>query len=564
MAILDQPEDLTSQKQKSTYTHQFRWDSSVPQQVFIKGSFDQWQSPLELFKEQSGKFGRSIELEYGSRVLYKYVVDGNWRHNPNEPTETDLHGNINNLLEVPPYVSPSPSPEPSNEEEEEDLPADSEPVAPQTTSPSPDEPVQSQSSGSLPGSLPNTAVSPTPFPHPPSPSSSSSRSARTPVRSNHLLKQRAQSTISPPKTRHRHTSLHSSLLLGPTKSSPAQASVSTVVSAMAGVAATAIPAAIYAVTGKDLIAGSSKITVVEQQKSTVTKSTEFGVPELQSDAVTKEQKSNAIDEGQNLDTLVEETSDTIVGQEQQDVLLNDPKKNTEGETANTHISLPPSELKSIPQKLKPIPEPNEQTVGQEQAEVLLTDPKKNAESQPVNTHLALPPAEPELVTQKLEPIPKPTKHEPTPQPNKEVGVEPIAEEVVTQPIAEPATQSSTEPTANHPQSEVATYPLPPLQQQPEVSSTPETHQTNTKGRYGNLSLSPNKCSSNSPKNGGWRASVGSFGRRPSGVEDRAVSEASPAIVPMETPERKRKTSLFHKIKVALSPGHRKSPSTDQH
>jgi hypothetical protein len=26
-------------------------------------------------------------------------VDGTWRHNPNEPTETDSNGNVNNILE---------------------------------------------------------------------------------------------------------------------------------------------------------------------------------------------------------------------------------------------------------------------------------------------------------------------------------------------------------------------------------------------------------------------------------------------------------------------------------
>jgi len=27
------------------------------------------------------------------------VVDGTWRHNPNEPTETDPNGNVNNVLQ---------------------------------------------------------------------------------------------------------------------------------------------------------------------------------------------------------------------------------------------------------------------------------------------------------------------------------------------------------------------------------------------------------------------------------------------------------------------------------
>ncbi|CAH7684598.1 expressed protein [Phakopsora pachyrhizi] len=74
-------------------------DSSVPEQVQLKGSFDNWKNPLELKKEKSGKFGAQVELEFGSRILYKYVVDGDWRHNPNEPTESDADGNINNVLQ---------------------------------------------------------------------------------------------------------------------------------------------------------------------------------------------------------------------------------------------------------------------------------------------------------------------------------------------------------------------------------------------------------------------------------------------------------------------------------
>ncbi|PLW35304.1 hypothetical protein PCANC_16443, partial [Puccinia coronata f. sp. avenae] len=53
------------------YLHHFRWESSVPDRVSIKGSFDQWQSPLELEKHPSGKFSAPIHLDYGSKVSYK-------------------------------------------------------------------------------------------------------------------------------------------------------------------------------------------------------------------------------------------------------------------------------------------------------------------------------------------------------------------------------------------------------------------------------------------------------------------------------------------------------------
>ncbi|KAH9816412.1 hypothetical protein DFH28DRAFT_891252, partial [Melampsora americana] len=182
-----------------------------------------------------------------------YIIDGIWRHNPNEPTETDSNGNINNVLEVPAYV---PSEPPSESQH-----ADEEPQPEPTTSDT--QISQEPQITDDKKDLTNTAAFPTQsLSRIPSSSNSPSPPARLPTRS--MIGGRTHSLMS--QSRSRHTSYHSPSLLGspiapgtPTeKSTPAQTSVSTVVSAMAGAAATAIPAAIFAVTGKDIIRNSSR------------------------------------------------------------------------------------------------------------------------------------------------------------------------------------------------------------------------------------------------------------------------------------------------------------------
>ncbi|BGP25019.1 Cruciform DNA binding protein [Rhodotorula toruloides] len=58
-----------------------------------------------LAKQADGSFVGHVQLPFGKKVLYKYVVDGQWMPNHNEPTETDLSGNVNNVLHVPEHIA---------------------------------------------------------------------------------------------------------------------------------------------------------------------------------------------------------------------------------------------------------------------------------------------------------------------------------------------------------------------------------------------------------------------------------------------------------------------------
>jgi len=83
-----------------TYSKTFHWSNTSPSTVVVTGSFDEWKSTVNLTKGEDG-FSADVPLNLGEKVLYKYVVDGVWQHNPSEDSEVDLSGNTNNVFHVP-------------------------------------------------------------------------------------------------------------------------------------------------------------------------------------------------------------------------------------------------------------------------------------------------------------------------------------------------------------------------------------------------------------------------------------------------------------------------------
>ena len=50
-----------------------------------------------------GKWGKkSTLIKYfaSGKHQYKFIVEGNWMHDPTRPTETDKDGNVNNVITV--------------------------------------------------------------------------------------------------------------------------------------------------------------------------------------------------------------------------------------------------------------------------------------------------------------------------------------------------------------------------------------------------------------------------------------------------------------------------------
>jgi len=80
----------------------FSWPYNANTVVLQAQFLDSWKQGLNL-KEVDGIFSVTVSLTPGL-YQYKYIVNGNWCHNPLEPSLSTPEGYINNWLRV---VSPS-------------------------------------------------------------------------------------------------------------------------------------------------------------------------------------------------------------------------------------------------------------------------------------------------------------------------------------------------------------------------------------------------------------------------------------------------------------------------
>ncbi|KAL4859538.1 SNF1-related protein kinase regulatory subunit beta-2 [Chlorella vulgaris] len=70
--------------------------------VELEGSFDSWTQRYTM--QRSGKDFTLVKLVPPGVYQYKFIVDGQWRHDPNLTSMYDDQGNINNVMEVQEYV----------------------------------------------------------------------------------------------------------------------------------------------------------------------------------------------------------------------------------------------------------------------------------------------------------------------------------------------------------------------------------------------------------------------------------------------------------------------------
>ncbi|KIK65600.1 carbohydrate-binding module family 48 protein, partial [Collybiopsis luxurians FD-317 M1] len=71
-----------------------------PNTVIVAGTFDQWSQSIHLVKGEDGFRGKAL-VSWNAKILYKFIVDGQWVVNTQEPTETDEAGNVNNVFTTP-------------------------------------------------------------------------------------------------------------------------------------------------------------------------------------------------------------------------------------------------------------------------------------------------------------------------------------------------------------------------------------------------------------------------------------------------------------------------------
>mmetsp|Transcript_23690 Transcript_23690/g.56546 ORF Transcript_23690/g.56546 Transcript_23690/m.56546 type:complete len:273 (-) Transcript_23690:203-1021(-) len=70
--------------------------------VEVQGSFDNWTTRQEL--QRSGKDFTIVKLLPPGVYQYKFIVDGEWKYDPEQPAMFDEIGNVNNVLEVQEYT----------------------------------------------------------------------------------------------------------------------------------------------------------------------------------------------------------------------------------------------------------------------------------------------------------------------------------------------------------------------------------------------------------------------------------------------------------------------------
>lgn len=75
----------------------FQWTHGGTQ-VFITGTFTNWSNKIPM--SRSGNDFSYMQSLTKERHEYKFIVDGEWRIAPEQPTVTDVDGNINNLLDL--------------------------------------------------------------------------------------------------------------------------------------------------------------------------------------------------------------------------------------------------------------------------------------------------------------------------------------------------------------------------------------------------------------------------------------------------------------------------------
>ncbi|KAF2719186.1 carbohydrate-binding module family 48 protein [Polychaeton citri CBS 116435] len=86
-------------------SYTFRWEHPS-QQVYVTGTFDNWSKTVELDKK-GDIFEKTVDLpKADEKIFYKFVADGDWKHDHTAKSETDHEGNVNNVL-YPDDIKPS-------------------------------------------------------------------------------------------------------------------------------------------------------------------------------------------------------------------------------------------------------------------------------------------------------------------------------------------------------------------------------------------------------------------------------------------------------------------------
>ncbi|KAI9345605.1 hypothetical protein BDR26DRAFT_856328 [Obelidium mucronatum] len=92
------------------------WHSSV----IVTGTFDNWSKSVPMVRSDElqayiADVVLPSSLKSGEKIMYKFVVDGEWKTASEEPVEPDNLGNVNNVFVVTKMTRRTLSPTPSND-----------------------------------------------------------------------------------------------------------------------------------------------------------------------------------------------------------------------------------------------------------------------------------------------------------------------------------------------------------------------------------------------------------------------------------------------------------------
>ena len=76
----------------------FKWDGRHAKEVYLVGSFNHWKAKIPLRKSQE-TFYTIVDLPEGDHE-YKFLVDGQWKHDSHMPSKSNQYGSFNNILSV--------------------------------------------------------------------------------------------------------------------------------------------------------------------------------------------------------------------------------------------------------------------------------------------------------------------------------------------------------------------------------------------------------------------------------------------------------------------------------
>ncbi|XP_066327214.1 phosphoglucan phosphatase LSF1, chloroplastic-like [Miscanthus floridulus] len=94
-----------------THSVCFVWNSGREgEDVELVGDFtSNWKDKIRCIHKGGSRYEAEVRLRHG-KYYYKFIVGGQWRHSTSLPTETDEHGNVNNVIRVGDIARIRPSP----------------------------------------------------------------------------------------------------------------------------------------------------------------------------------------------------------------------------------------------------------------------------------------------------------------------------------------------------------------------------------------------------------------------------------------------------------------------